>query len=1018
MGSLTWVEYDRWNSVLAEQLFGEGGADLPVYLDVDQGVLEQCAKAVGVEGAQAQASLVAAVRSTLGLDDPVSGRVLREHVERFLKWRRTSARLTGRLSKGVEVASEPPPVVALLSILVLAAERMGADGNQAAHAYYPRLAEVLGLSEEESRRLKQRFPITEVFWRGLNEYLEANEGRLGLPTAYALGHRYVGIPQSQALVRAGDRAKLPSFFRQCGLAAGSELIPADLERLLDGWIPTAVPPVSANLRRLWRSSSARERIAGVVAVELVHWDGSVRALEGAPALKGDLSVTALVRQQFGGRSLELSLAARFPTVSETAAVRVVSAEGTPSVGVVPAAGGRVRPAPGTRLDPGSLVGAILELESEPSGERVSRRPRRVVPLRRDELLGTYIEVDRVQLADDSILIVKDDARLLDEVLDLLDKHGHRGQVYSGSAGADRTPMPGVPDGWVVLDDVQLYAVPHEVKRIDLQVLVPLTTAQLSLSGGLKLPGRIRKWSSLHPPEVRAAVAEAERLSVVLSELGEERMVLESWTVDAPALVQPLEGLELADGDYEIELFVNEEPKPISATTLRMRSADTPDVVSWETCTRLNYDLAQSSLGTLSASEAIDVSARIVDGLNAVGTWEPEVATHQVSSGIRWSTRKSSRGAQAPVVVLGQADPKSCVVTGAHYMEVDEKPTHGRYLSACRDCGVAKSYPARPKWKKASQAQNHASTSRFVDLPSHAQGAVGWDECLDALIHVGGGNIGSLERVATQAEGSSLFVDDFLRTLELLGHIDVRRDAALQPVEWEANPAYLAEMPNGEFVLAGVWSSGTRKQLSRALSAVGGVLENVPSDHRLSAWVVRGVDARQLGEAAGGLPMPAYVIENAVESMLSVLPPLGEVEAALPTIPLPDYQKASIFDLAGASWQPSPGVGAPGAYRLEQSFRRVSVWVDGENAVRRQARVGSVQLVKHLAARAAKRPLIGYLESSRTLVVPMGADLPGLYGRAVALCSGRSPQLSVRTRSIGYPDTPRWVADRLYSLFLV
>ena len=50
-----------------------------------------------------------------------------------------------------------------------------------------------------------------------------------------------------------------------------------------------------------------------------------------------------------------------------------------------------------------------------------------------------------------------------------------------------------------------------------------------------------------------------------------------------------------------------------------------------------------------------------------------------------------------------------------------------------------------------------------------------------------------------------------------------------------------------------------------------------------------------------------------------------------------------------------------------------------------------------------------------LVVPLGADLPGLYGRVAALCSGRAPVVSVKTRSIGYRDVPRWVADALNSL---
>ncbi len=147
---------------------------------------------------------------------------------------------------------------------------MGADADMAANAYYPRLNALLGIDTKEGQRLKSRFPVTEQYWEGLNNYLAHYEGRYGLPTAYALGHRYVGIPQSQALLRATDRVKLPDFFRTFGLAPGAEMVAADIERLLDAWISVTPSPVSNNLTRLWKSGKARERVSGVVAVEPRH----------------------------------------------------------------------------------------------------------------------------------------------------------------------------------------------------------------------------------------------------------------------------------------------------------------------------------------------------------------------------------------------------------------------------------------------------------------------------------------------------------------------------------------------------------------------------------------------------------------------------------------------------------------------------------------------------------------------------------------------------------------------------
>ncbi|MGB7450243.1 MAG: hypothetical protein WA892_14100 [Ornithinimicrobium sp.] len=1010
-----WSEYEQWDEALAARFFGDYQADLPAYINVENtSLIEDCAKEIGLPIKVATDALVASVRPTLGLGKDEF--VLARHALRYDDWRRQFMRSSGPRGKRLTQDLTPPPVIALLTTLVLAAEKMGADTNLAANAYYPRLGQLFGLTPRDTRRLVVKFPITESFWRGLNEYLEAQEGLHGLPTAYALGHRYVGIPQSQALVRAMDRGRLPAFFRQFGLAPGSELIAADLERLLDVWIRQTPSPVTANLRRLWQGGKARERIAGVVAVELAHWDGTVREASQADVNPpGEVQLTALLRQQFGSRSLELSFAARFSTSTWVDSLRVESAEGKPLIGVIPAAGARLRPTPGSKLDPNSLVGSILTFGEPGSGQTVTRRPRRVVPLRKDELLGILVEVEKVQLADDAVLMVKDDRSLVADVLDLVEGYGHHGTVYRSGDESGAPTLPGLPEGWALIDDVQLYAIPQGVQRLDLHALIPLTTAQLNLSGGLKLPGRIRKWSSLQPPEIRAAVAEAAEMSITLTELGEDRVTLQTWSEPVSAMVVPLAGLGLDDGDYEVELAVN--GSPISLSTLRLRSGQTPDAVNWATCMRLNYEIDRSQLGPLSAVEAGDDSTLLVDGLNTIGARAGSVKTVAARAGAGWSTRHSSSSA-APAVVLGVADPKSCVVTGAHYLEL---PTFyggkvkGQIQGVCKMCGLKKSLPATPRWKKSGTQTEHAPAIKFSQLPSHSKLGATWDECMDALVHVGGGSIGSFERVATQAEGSSLFVDGFLRTLETVGHIDVRRDSTLQPKEWEANPAYLAETLHSGFVLAGVWCSNSRDALGWGLRSRGGELVPERHDDHLTSWFARGVGLETLTEVVSEVGIDAYVVPDAVTKMLAALPPISEVEAGLTLVPIPDYTKAALFDVHDASWRPVPGVGAPGAYRLEQSFRTTTLWVDHQGALDRLGRVSSVQLVKHLAARASGAPLLGYLDSQSMLLVPLGAELPGLYGRVAALCSGRAPVVSVRTRSIGYPEVPRWFADHLNSL---
>ncbi|MFM2475286.1 hypothetical protein, partial [Burkholderia cenocepacia] len=500
---------------------------------------------------------------------------VQSHTDHFKAWRR---RNLGSVRSGKRRPDEMelPPSLGLLVVCVIAASRMGIDKSVSANAYYKPLAQLLQLNDLQARRLQDDFFRTEDFWRGLNEFLEAHEGRRGLPTAYALGFRYVGIPQSQAVLRAHDRARLPSFFRKFGLEPRSAVIPADIERLLDLWIGATPCPVSQGLATLWRSGSARDRIAGVASVELAHWDGSFGPDEVAAGVSGEVRLTSVLRQQFGRRSVELSFAARL--VTSAAELEISSAEGRPSIGVVPAAGSRVRPRPGSQLDPDSLVGAVLELRDPATSLTAMRRPRRVVPLRRDDLLGLDVEIDSVPLAETVTLLVQDEPRLLASVLSLVESHGRRGAIHRIDAHPDGEPLAGLPAHWVLIEDVQLYAIPAGVERLELQVLVPHTSAQLTLAGGLRLPGRISKWSSLDPPEIRAAVIDAQSMSVRLWEVASERALLEHWTDEVSAMTRPLSGLELADGDYELELEVN--GSVVSVRTLRLRSGDSPDVVSW------------------------------------------------------------------------------------------------------------------------------------------------------------------------------------------------------------------------------------------------------------------------------------------------------------------------------------------------------------------------------------------------------------------------------------------------------
>ena len=92
---------------------------------------------------------------------------------------------------------------------------------------------------------------------------------------------------------------------------------------------------------------------------------------------------------------------------------------------------------------------------------------------------------------------------------------------------------------------------------DLNALVPAATTQFTIGGGLQMPGLIRKWSALLPPEIRALTVQAGKrgdhgdlpaAAWIDGHAGHLRVAH-----DGGAIVCGLADSGLPDGDYEVVL---------------------------------------------------------------------------------------------------------------------------------------------------------------------------------------------------------------------------------------------------------------------------------------------------------------------------------------------------------------------------------------------------------------------------------------------------------------------------------
>lgn len=123
---------------------------------------------------------------------------------------------------------------------------------------------------------------------------------------------------------------------------------------------------------------------------------------------------------------------------------------------------------------------------------------------------------------------------------------------------------------------------------------------------------------------------------------------------------------------------------------------------------------------------------------------------------------------------------------------------------------------------------------------------------------------------------------------------------------------------------------------------------------------------------------------------------------------------SWFDVVDASWKRVDSYEAQGAYRIRK-FATLDVVRSAEDLERGTYARCPVQLSKHLAALMDGRPLAAYDPNQKLFMVPVGAELPGLYGRALTAASCLPAALVHGSGAVAYRDVPEELATRVFDL---
>ena len=1017
--------YDLWNKAISTAVFSRDQAGRPVYIDLEEDLLATIRDKAEPEAKDPEQALVETIKATLDLSGPT--KVFKQHLVRLREWQ-----LTEML--------DPPPVLALLTLLSLAAENMHQDSDIAANNFYGRLAEMLGLTESETGRFQTAYrdadggiPTSTKLWDSLNFWLEMNEGEIGIPTAKQFGvHLHIGWPLSQALVRQADRDKLYDMFINERLPAGGNISKSDMSSMIADWLSHTPCPAGSHFQEMWNSSvDMRTQISTIACRELEEWDG--RGPDGASVEGGqrfaEIKISAEIKKL---PKLELYLSPMLkisPGKQGSEIFSLVNGEVTDKSNTIKMSSEWMRFE--KQFRPEQLLGSKISFcqcgkhEAGSAHSPIESAANDIIILEKDDELGKYVECLKAQIDADHILIFKD--YLCDAVIDLLENYARIG--FKKLMPED---LRGLPSGWVLLSDVRItepIPVDHPLIEIVgvLKVLISSSQSGVKYVYGFKLPGQLEKWHKDQLPEVCVRSDQGSAIFAEITPKASESEESNPATItrenDDGVLIWDLAENPLIGGDYDFVVWSGKDKKQLIHTKrLRIRSADHPMVLKLDVIP-VAHDQDNPMFGFITGRSVLSSafsccptpSGPLVETTKKILLDWPRI-NRGLPSQISPSATEENLYPPPPdidsKIDIADQETKQCEYKAAFH-------PYGPCSHICPGREIT-----LPPQLLRPETPDITPIPKFRPSdfsPIREDKSITPKTMFDALCYLGSGNSYSFEKVANEREPDPIFRDRFSRELEVLGHIEVERSPLdLSRGDWSINDPCLLGLLDGRMVLTGFRSDSLIEAVERLVSSLGGKLAFEEFDSAPDAILISGIteeDGKQvMKEIESTISRPARLCPNAAETLISRLKPLSSIKNNLPVIPSlfdASYEKWSCETF---SWEDSSNIDSIGGFRIKGNIVRY-VYRDQDDIENNRVKLGDARIVKYLAALSSGISLIGYNETEKFIYVPIGADLPGLYGRSAVFSSGMVPSENKKDWLLQYSDISSNLAARLFTLLM-
>lgn len=438
------LSLEDWAKLLEDRFFSRSNSGRPVYLAVDDEILDELAGAKG-EGA---ASLLRVVRPQLRLHDPAD--LFEDVAAAGYRW-------VGNRFRG------SCPLLPCLALCVLAASRMDASGGFSSQNYYERLRGLLSLTFSPQPGYRETVPaMFKLLHQWLDGALDGARGQSTIPADPSPAH--IGYALSQVFMRESDRRKLTRFFVSFGLQPTDASNSAPLLQALRSWASRS--DLSSGAKRFIRDDQFRAQAIAVLAGELRAWDRSERDADGRRVAAARLLLEVTPRLRWG------LFAARPPGFPPDAVFATASGE---EIRLREPADGWYHPEMFEEDAPELLLKALRIpqiFRRDNFAVRLSIEP--ITPLGPDPDSGCLAAARRISPGNRHWVLVRED--LVGAVEEFLARVAREGW----------SPHPRAFPGWRLYRDVFVDLPPATSVIPELMALVPAVDARPELRGGLRI----------------------------------------------------------------------------------------------------------------------------------------------------------------------------------------------------------------------------------------------------------------------------------------------------------------------------------------------------------------------------------------------------------------------------------------------------------------------------------------------------------------------------------------------------